>query len=138
MQKQMIPDPIHTLLHMVNGLSNEKVTQNFRNKKLRETYPKKKKKIIQAGKKFQKAILHDPLTFCLLANQKKEIKRKTHRILQHAYTYCHHHYHHQSHHQNHHHTPESLSPYQFPRSSTIPIPFHSVLLLPQGARNFSG
>lgn len=44
MQKQMIPDPIHTLLHMVNGLSNEKVTQNFRNKKIRETYPKKKKK----------------------------------------------------------------------------------------------
>lgn len=76
MQKQMIPDPIHTLLHMVNGLSNEKVTQNFRNKKIRETYPKKKK-IFQAGKKFQKAILHDPLTFCRLANQKKNQKKNT-------------------------------------------------------------
>lgn len=77
MQKQMIPDPIHTLLHMVNGLSNEKVTQNFRNKKIRETYPKKKNKTIQAGKKFQKAILHDPLTFCLLGNQKKNQKKNT-------------------------------------------------------------
>lgn len=77
MQKQMIPDPIHTLLHMVNGLSNEKVTQNFRNKKNKRNLSQKKKKIIQAGKKFQKAILHDPLTFCRLANQKKNQEKHT-------------------------------------------------------------
>lgn len=54
----------------------KKLHKIFATKKIRETYPKKKK-IIQAGKKFQKAILHDPLTFCLLANQKKNQEKHT-------------------------------------------------------------
>lgn len=137
MQKQMIPDPIHTLLHMVNGLSNEKVTQNFRNKKNKRNLSQKKKKIIiQAGKKFQKAILHDPLTFCLLANQKKKSKEKhtessnmptptaTITTTTKATTK----------------TTTTLPNHSPPSNSLapLPFPFHSVLLLPQGARNFSG